>query len=315
MMVHADQALAVLRERAGVEGGGKQVERHAEALGRDIARDEAEVVEPEPPAAPTMYVGLDGTGVPVRRGETAGRVGRQADGSAKTREAKLVVVWSAEERDAQGVPRRDEDSVTCSAAIESIAARDTDRAPAPFAERVLRELERRGFRRAGRRVALGDGAAWIWNFADEHLPGAIRIVDLFHAKEHVFDAAKAIYGDGSDLAAQWGKARRDELDAVGAGPVVDALRQHADACDRARASPTASGCATRRSAPRACPSPPASSKAPASPSWATASSAAACTGPSKAPTPSSPCDAPSRATASTTTGNGRHRIHDIRPQI
>ena len=92
---------------------------------------------------------------------------------------------------------------------------------------MLRELERRGVARAERRVVLGDGAAWIWNFADEHLPDAVQIVDLFHAKQHVFDAAKAIYGDG-DLAAQWGKARRDELDEAGAAPVVDALREHAD---------------------------------------------------------------------------------------
>jgi hypothetical protein len=29
----------------------------------------------------------------------AGRAGKQADGSAKTREAKVVTVWSAESRD------------------------------------------------------------------------------------------------------------------------------------------------------------------------------------------------------------------------
>ena len=52
--------------------------------------------DPEPPRAKTLYVGLDGTGVPVRKAETAGRAGKQADGSAKTREVKLVTVWSAE---------------------------------------------------------------------------------------------------------------------------------------------------------------------------------------------------------------------------
>ena len=224
----------LLRELAGVEVGAKQVERHAEALGRDIARDEAEVVEPEPAAAATLYVGLDGTGVPMRRAETAGRAGKQADGGAKTREAKLVTVWSAEGRDRQGMPCRDPDSVSCNAAVESIATRDTDRAPAPFAARVLRELERRCVAQAERRVVLGDGAPWIWNFADEHLPGAVQIVDIFHAKEHVFEVAKAIYGSDNDLAAQWGKARRDELDRHGAEPVIAALRPHADACDEAR---------------------------------------------------------------------------------
>ena len=227
-------ASGLLRELAGLNVGAKQVERHAEALGRDIARDELEVVEPEPPAAATLYVGLDGTGVPMRKAETNGRVGKHAHSGAKTREVKLATVLSAEERDRHGMPCRDRASVSCNAAIESIASRDTDPMPAPFAARVLRELQRRGFARAERRVVLGDGAPWIWNFADEHLPGAIQIVDLFHAKQHIFDVAKAVYGPDSDLAAQWGKARRDELDRLGPAPVIDALRTHAGAFDEAR---------------------------------------------------------------------------------
>lgn len=228
------RAGSMLGELAGVRIGAKQVERHAEALGRDVARDEREAVQTGTPAAQTLYMGLDGTGLPVRKGETEGRAGKQADGSAKTREAKLATIWSAERLDADGAPRRDPGSASFNAAVESIASRDTDPEPSPFAKRALREVERRGFQRAERRVALGDGAAWFWNFADEHLPGAVQIVDLFHAKEHLFDAAKAIYGPGSDLAAQWGKARRDQLDRHGAGPVVDELRRHADRCETAR---------------------------------------------------------------------------------
>ena len=224
----------LLDELAGVALEAKQVERLAEALGRQLAAAEAERGAPEPSAARTLYVGLDGTGIPVRPAETVGRAGKQADGSAKTREVKLVTVWSAEGRDRAGMPRRDLDSVSCNAAVESIAARDTDREPSPFAARVLRELERRGVQRAERRVVVGDGAAWIWNFADEHLPGAVQIVDLFHAKEHLFEAARAIYQSDNDLARQWGKARRDELDRHGAAPVLEALRQHADGNDLVR---------------------------------------------------------------------------------
>ena len=86
------RASTMLRELAGLEVGAKQVERYVETLGRDIARDEREVVEPEPSPARTLYVGLDGTGAPVRKSETAGRTGKQADASAKTREVKLVTV-------------------------------------------------------------------------------------------------------------------------------------------------------------------------------------------------------------------------------
>jgi hypothetical protein len=105
-----------------------------------------------------MYLGMDGTGVPMRNSELVGRAGKQPDGSSKTREVKLVTVWSAEGRDKEGTPVRDEGSISYSAAIESAASRDTDKAPSEFARRVDREARRRGFDQAQRRVVLGDGA-------------------------------------------------------------------------------------------------------------------------------------------------------------
>ena len=224
----------LLQELAGLEVDPKQVERSAEALGGEIAQDELRVIEPEPLEARTLYLGLDGTGVPVRRSEREGRQGKQPDGSAKTREAKVVTSWTCERLDPSGIPVRDRDSVTYSAAIETVASRDTDPDPAPFVRRVIREAERRGFNQAERRVILGDGAAWIWNLADEHFPGAVQIVDSFHAKGHLFDVAKAIYGPGTDLAHQWGKQRRDELDQGRIEVLGAALRAHADTCEEAR---------------------------------------------------------------------------------
>ncbi len=218
----------LIDELAGLRIDPKTVERHAEALGREVAEDERGVIEPEPGDAPTLYVGLDGTGVPVRKTETEGRQGKQADGSAKTREVKLMVVWSAEQRHPRtGRPMRDPGSASHNAAIESIASRDTDAEASPFAKRVLRELERRCFDKARRQVVLGDGAAWIWNFASEHLPHAIQIIDVFHAREHLFDVAKAVYGKGTDMAKAWGQQRCDELDLPGGvDHVIAVLAQH-----------------------------------------------------------------------------------------
>jgi transposase len=87
---------------------------------------------------------------------------------------------------------RDPGSISYSAAIESAATLDTDSELSPFAQRVEREARRRGFPQAQRRVVLGDGAPWIWNLAEEIFPGAIQIVDLYHAKGRLWDAAKAI---------------------------------------------------------------------------------------------------------------------------
>ncbi len=233
-MVSFAEGSELMRELAGVSIDPKQVERTAEALGRETSQDERRVIESEPPMAPTMYLGLDGTGVPMRASEVEGRNGKQPDGSAKTREVKLVTVWTAEGRDKEGVPVRDRGSVSYSAALESAASRDTDDTPSEFARRVDREACRRGFDRAKRRVVLGDGAPWIWNLTEELFPGAIQIVDLYHAKGRLWDVAKAIYGAGSDLGEHWAKQRRDELDEGKIGDILAALRVHAQANDEAR---------------------------------------------------------------------------------
>ena len=227
------ESSTLLRELAGLRIDPKQVERQAEALGRAIAADEHTTVEPEAAPAATLYLGVDGTGVPVRQAETAGRRGKQPDGSAKTREAKLAVVWATAGRDEENQPLRDPDTVSVNAAIETVACADTDTDLAPFAQRVLRETQRRGFDQARRRVVLGDGAPWIWNLADELFPDAIQIVDIFHAKGYLFEAARAIYGAGTDLADQWGKQRRGELDRGRIDAILTALAAH-PACEEAQ---------------------------------------------------------------------------------
>jgi len=72
-MVSFAESSALLAELAGVPVNPKQVERTAEALGCEIAADERQVLESSPPAAPTMYLGMDGTGVPLRPSELVDR--------------------------------------------------------------------------------------------------------------------------------------------------------------------------------------------------------------------------------------------------
>jgi len=160
-LVSFEESSSLLHELAGVEVSASQVQRAAEALGAEIAADERVCVERMGEVAPTMYLGMDGIGVPMRRSETASRAGKRPDGSAKTPEAKLVTMWTAESRDEEGKPIQDPGSVTYSAAIEieSAAARDTNPERSDFAERVLREATRRGFTEAPRCAVLGDGSS------------------------------------------------------------------------------------------------------------------------------------------------------------
>lgn len=221
------ESSGLLQELAGVEVSAKQVERAAEALGAEIAVDEHQHVEPMSEVVPTMYLGMDGTGVPMRTPEVADRAGKQADGSAKTREAKLVTVWTAESRDAEGKPVRDPGSVTYSAAIESASTLDTSPELSYFAARVQREASRRGFTEAPRQAVLGDGSAWIWNTTTELFPQATQILDRFHAKEHLSQVAKIIYGDSPE-SKPWIQARYEELDQGHLRSLVHALRGHAN---------------------------------------------------------------------------------------
>ncbi len=63
---------------------------------------------------------------------------------------------------------------------------------------------------------------------------AIQIVDIFHAKGHLFEVAKAICGPGSEIGQQWARKRREELDEGRIHDVITAFRSHAESCEEAR---------------------------------------------------------------------------------
>src|SRR3990170_1998629 len=165
-------------------------------------------------AVPRVYIAIDGTGVPMVPHETDGRQGKEEAGKAKTREAKLGCVFTQTSVDEQGRPVRDEDSSTYVGAIEPAEA---------FGRRIYAEAVRRGIPRAAQVIVLGDGAPWIWGIAEEHFPGAIQIVDLYHAREHLADLSKLVYGPGSAASKRWTTARRKELDAGDVERVVAAM--------------------------------------------------------------------------------------------
>jgi hypothetical protein len=166
VLLSFEEGSGLLHELAGVEVSAKQLERAAEALGAEIAVDEHRQVEKMGEVAPTLYLVMDGTGVPMRTQEAADRADKQADGSAKTGEAKLVTIWTAESPDEQGhQPVRDPGSITYSAAVESAATLDASLDLSEFAARVHRKASRRGFTEAQCPPVWGDGSAWIRNTA------------------------------------------------------------------------------------------------------------------------------------------------------
>jgi len=206
-----EEARQDLAELAGVQVVTKQVERVSEQLGQQVQGwTAAAASDPQPVAK--FYIAYDGTGVPVVPRETEGRKGKQ--GPAKTREAKLGCIFTQTCVDAEGGPERDPESTSYVGAIEPAEE---------FGLRLYEEAERRGLAQAGEVIALGDGAPWVWNVADGHFPTAIQIVDLYHARQHLAQAAKLIFGSDSDPQSQWLRARTEELDAGRVEAVIGAL--------------------------------------------------------------------------------------------
>lgn len=181
-----------LRIYAGLEVSAKDVERVAESIGQQMESwslgERQRILEdgPEPEAdVPLMYISYDGTGVPMTREELVGVKGKQPDQTAKTREAKLGCVFTQTKLDEEGFPVRDPDTTSFVGAIETAER---------FGWRIYGEARRRGVAGARRVVVLGDGAEWVKNLAEMHFPQAISIIDLYHAREHVSQLCRILFG-------------------------------------------------------------------------------------------------------------------------
>jgi hypothetical protein len=196
---------------AGLEVTTKSVERTAEAIGTDIVQREQEETQKAlqldlpviaGPPIPVLYVQMDGTGVPVVKKETAGRQGKTEGQPAHTREVKLGCVFTQTSWDQEGYAIRDPDSTTYTGAIETAVE---------FGKHLYREAWKRGWSRAKKKVVIGDGAEWIWTLVAEHFPEAIPIVDLYHARQHLWEVARQLYPHEEVQQKAWMKVHQKRL--------------------------------------------------------------------------------------------------------
>ena len=214
---------------ADLEVTAKTVERTAESIGEDIEiRQQKDIQSAKQlclpaitgPPIPYLYIQMDGTQVFVVKAETEGRAGRTPGQPARTRECKLGAVFTQTTVDDQGRPVRDEDSTTYVGAIETAEE---------FGLRIYTEAWNRGWDRAIVRVVTGDGSHWIWNIADQHFPGAIQIVDLYHAREHLWDLARKLNPADEPAQKRWLMRKLDWLENGKIEKLAMALRKLADA--------------------------------------------------------------------------------------
>jgi hypothetical protein len=181
----------------GIKVSAKAIERVGEHIGKEVEqwmrRRDAEILrlahlgdfrtEPAVAGVSRMYVEYDGTGIPIRRAELAGRKGKQPDGSAHSREVKLGCVFTQTSFDKEGRPVRDRRSTTYVGAIETSAA---------FGLRIYAETIRRGWRPETKVIVLTDGAAYNKSISMEHFPFATHVIDFYHARENLHEAIKLL---------------------------------------------------------------------------------------------------------------------------
>ncbi len=71
---------------------------------------------------------------------------------------------------------------------------------------------------------MGDGSEWIWNQAQQHFPGATQIVDLYHAREHLWGLARKLYPNDEAQQNRWMMVHQDLLDNCKIKKLVVSLR-------------------------------------------------------------------------------------------
>ena len=223
-----EEARRKLWNLAGVTVSRATLQRHSVRIGEEMQAFEREDAEAASPAAERVILEIDGTGVPMAAREVEGVAGKQADGTAKTREAKAVTSFTADGRDPKtGEPRKDKDSGAASVRIDSARAADGAGWSSEFGVRLRQFGLRNGLFAARELVVLSDGAPWIRNSCEEAFPGqeTTFILDLFHALQYADAAVKAATPHESERK-DWMKTIKDQLNAGRVDDVIADLEPH-----------------------------------------------------------------------------------------
>ncbi len=195
------QALKLMRPVG--EALAASEDRHVHALQAQARQAQSQSCERQQPqkGIERLYIELDGVLARMRRDSVPlEKEERQRKGDVY-REIKAGAVFRAERG-----PKRSElapgvyvDTPTPDSVC--YVARRT--AKGGFAWVLYQLALHSGLEQAQQVVVIGDGAPWIWNLAAEHFPGAVQILDLSHAKEHVWDVAHAVFGRGTAAGTAW----------------------------------------------------------------------------------------------------------------
>lgn len=174
-----------LEQTGGIAVSARQIQRVVQRVGGSAQQWQERQRQAGACDAPVLYVSADGTGVPMVAPELKGRRGKQADGTAKTRQVYLGCVFTQHRTDEKGHPVRDYDSTTYVSSFKSID---------DFGPLLRQEAIGRGMGSAGKVVLLIDGATGLENMGRLCFKDCVQIVDFYHAMEHAGHVLEAWIG-------------------------------------------------------------------------------------------------------------------------
>ena len=94
-----------------------------------------------------------------------------------------------------------------------------------FGRRIYTRAMQAGHGVAREQIVIADGADWIWNEVRNHFPGSIKIIDYWHACEHIHSLAQALYGEGNTKGKRWANEHCRKLKDKGPGSLLRAMKR------------------------------------------------------------------------------------------
>ena len=137
----------------------------------------------------TLYIGADGAMTPL--------IG---DGCVEYKENKLGIVFNnndiVQKKTKKGeIANRIEKKRLVSSLAEGVE---------PFKKLLNAAAIEKGYSAAKEVVFLSDGAAWLEKCKDEYFPKAVKILDWYHATEHLWTTAHKLFGeDNKEKCSSW----------------------------------------------------------------------------------------------------------------
>lgn len=167
----------------------RQTQRHGERLQAAVER-QREQVSVERVVLPDVQYDHD-----QRKGVSmdGGMVNIREEG---WRELKVGAIFDIETRLERNPQTQELDEMAHGVNVHytAVLGGKADFTPALWALAVERQVPT-----AKERAVIGDGAAWIWNVAEDVSPDGRQIVDWFHAVQHLTDAAHVLYPNDADI--------------------------------------------------------------------------------------------------------------------